>query len=276
VDDTKRALFLDGMLRFPLVASYCFLGVCLGAYSVVHPQFVADLPLTANGSANYNLAVPVFVLKYFPHGMIGLVMVGLVAAAMSSLDSTLNALSALSMEDIVKGLAKRDLSARTEIVMSKMLTIFWGAVCLAFSFYVGDVSPTVIESINKIGSLINGPLLAVFAMGLLSRRVNGPGAIIGLLAGFCGNLWLWKFAPNISWLWWNVIGFLVAYAIGLIAAGVFTKPEAVKLAGTLIRSNNKGVPKSHTQWRHYYLVLAAYGISILVLLTGLTIAANLR
>ena len=41
VDDTRQALFLDGMLRFPLVVSYCFLGVCLGAYAMVHPGFVA-------------------------------------------------------------------------------------------------------------------------------------------------------------------------------------------------------------------------------------------
>ncbi len=41
VDDTRLALFLDGMLRFPLVVSYCFLGVCLGAYAMVHPEFVS-------------------------------------------------------------------------------------------------------------------------------------------------------------------------------------------------------------------------------------------
>jgi len=175
VADTRRALFLDGLLRFPLVASYCFLGVCLAAYATAHPGFVAELPPGDDGSVNYNLAVPVFVLKHFPHGLIGLVMVGLLAAAMSSLDSTLNSLSALSMQDIVKGLAKKHLTDRVEVLLSKLLTVLWGSVCLAFSFYVDNVAQTVIESVNKIGSLINGPLLAVFAMGMLSRRVNGQG-----------------------------------------------------------------------------------------------------
>jgi SSS family solute:Na+ symporter len=110
---------------------------------------------------------------------------------------------------------------------------------------------------------------------LLSRRVNGPGVIIGLLAGFCGNLGLWKFAPNISWLWWNVIGFWVAYAIGFFAAGAFSKPAAVNLAGTLIWSNSQWAPKSHTKWRRYYLVLAAYGIGILAFLICITIAVRL-
>jgi SSS family solute:Na+ symporter len=271
VDDTRQALFLDGMLRFPLVLSYCFLGVCLGAYAVAHPEFMTDLPLTENGDANFNLAVPIFVLKHFPHGLIGLVMVGLVAAAMSSLDSTLNALSALSMQDIVRIFVKRDFSARTELLISKMLTVFWGVVCLAFSFYVGDVSQTIIESVNKIGSLINGPLLAVFLMGILSRRVNGAGALFGLIAGFSGNLWLWKSAPDISWLWWNAIGFFVAYTTGYVISLVSAAPDAARLADTVYPRDKLRRSASRTQWRFYYLVLALYGTGILVFLIILTL-----
>jgi len=270
VSDTRRALFLDGLLRFPLVASYCFLGVCLGAYAVANPAFFSELPPADNGSVNYNLAVPIFVLKHFPHGLIGLVMVGLLAAAMSSLDSTLNALSALSMQDIVKSFAKKELGSRVEILLSKLLTVFWGIVCLAFSFYVDNISQTVIESVNKIGSLINGPLLAVFAMGMLSRRVNGQGAVLGLIAGFCGNLWLWKYAPDISWLWWNVIGFFAAYAVGYPVSTAFVPSDSAKLAGTLILHRDQPGPQSHPKWRRYYLVLAAYGSAILLLLVTVT------
>jgi SSS family transporter len=271
VDDTRQALFLDGMLRFPLVVSYCFLGVCLGAYAMVHPEFVSGLPPNETGTANYNLAVPIFVLKHFPHGLIGLVMVGLVAAAMSSLDSTLNALSALTMQDLVGGFVKRGFSQRAEMMLSKMFTGFWGVVCLTFSFYVGNVSPTIIESVNKIGSLINGPLLAVFLMGLLTRRVNGQGALCGLIAGFSGNLWLWRYAPDISWLWWNVIGFLVAYAAGYVISLIFPAPEATKLSGTLYRRDDPQRSAPRRNWRFYYLILALYGSGILGLLIIVTL-----
>jgi SSS family transporter len=272
VDDTRQALFLDGMLRFPLVLSYCFLGVCLGAYAMIHPEFMAGLPLNPDGTINYNLAVPVFVLKNFPHGLIGLVMVGLVAAAMSSLDSTLNALSALSMQDLVGGSVKRKFSHRTEMLLSKILTVFWGVVCLTFSFYVGNVSQTIIESVNKIGSLINGPLLAVFLMGMLGRRINGSGALGGLVAGFSVNLWLWRFAPNISWLWWNVIGFLVSYAAGYLISLLFPAPEATKLSGTLYRRDELQKSDSVRNWRPYYVILALYGTGIFALLVIITFA----
>ncbi len=271
VDDTRQALFLDGMLRFPLVVSYCFLGVCLGAYAMVHPGFVAGLPLNETGTANYNLAVPIFVLKNFPHGLIGLVMAGLVAAAMSSLDSTLNALSALSMQDLVGGFVKREFSHRTEILLSKMLTVFWGVVCLTFSFYVGNVSQTIIESVNKIGSLINGPLLAVFLMGMLTRRINGQGALLGLIVGFSGNLWLWRYAPNISWLWWNVIGFFGAYAAGYVMSLVFPAPQAARLSGTLYRRDEPQRSAPWRNWRPYYIILALYGTGIFALLVIVTL-----
>jgi len=271
VDDTRRALFFDGMLRFPLVAAYCFLGLCLGAYAVSHPEFIGELPPADHGGPNFNLAVPIFVLKHFPHGLGGLVMVGLLAAAMSSLDSTLNALSALSMQDIFKGFAKKEFSRPVEILVSKLLTVFWGIVCLAFSFYVGSIAPTVIESVNKIGSLINGPLLAVFVMGMLSRRINGQGALCGLIAGCSCNFWLWQYAPHISWLWWNVIGFIAACAAAYPVSTAFAPSDSGKLIGTLIFSHDRLQPKSRRRWRYYYLVLAAYGAGILLLLIMVTI-----
>ena len=77
-----------------------------------------------------------------------------------------------------------------------------------------DIAETVLVAINKIGSLINGPVLGVFALGILTHRAQGRGARIGLLAGFLFNLYCWQFVPEMSWLWWNVFGFFITFAIG--------------------------------------------------------------
>ncbi|UCH23819.1 MAG: sodium:solute symporter [Deltaproteobacteria bacterium] len=262
VGDTNRALFLDGMLRFPLVASYCLLGICLAAYAAANPEFLKALPLNESGETNYNYAVPIFVLQHFPHGIIGLVMVGLLAAAMSSLDSTLNALSALSMEDVVKRYTPMKFSPRLELLASKMLTVFWGSVCIFFAFYVGDISETVIESVNKIGSIINGPLLAVFLMGVLSRRINSRGAVSGFVTGFVVNLLLWEFAPQFSWLWWNVIGFVIAYLAGYLVSKASPTKVPFDLENTFFRQSKTAAQTSGIGWRFYYIVLAVYGTGI--------------
>jgi SSS family solute:Na+ symporter len=157
-----------------------------------------------------------------------------------------------------------------ELVISKLLTVFWGAVCLFFAFFVGGISDTIVESINKIGSLLNGPLLAVFLMGMLTRRVNGQGATGGLIFGFAVNLLLWKYAPKISWLWWNVIGFFMAYGTGYLISLAFAMPDPTKLESTLFRRLHSSRKARPTSWRTYYGVLALYGTGILMLLLVVT------
>jgi SSS family solute:Na+ symporter len=258
VAGTNRALFLDGMLRFPLVLTYCAFGVALAAYAAKHPEFIASLPLRA-GRPDINTAVPVFVGREFPPGLVGLVAIGLFAAAMSSLDSTLNALSALTMEDVFKRFRKRPLEPRREILLSKLLTALWGAACLSFAFTVDRIAETVIESVNKIGSLLNGPLLAVFMLGMLVKRVEGRGAVSGLLAGFVANVGLWKFAPGVSWLWWNPAGFAVA-ALVAVAVSAARSSRPVPDPHLMARKHMSDFP------RGLGFTLAIYGALILVLL----------
>lgn len=228
VADGNRALLLNGLLRFPLALSYCLLGVCLAAYASMDPGFVERLPLRTTGTGetapNFNLAVPQFVFEQFPPGLVGLVMVGLFAAAMSSLDSVLNALSATTMEDIVRRFRNQPLSVRREFILAKLLTVFWGVVTLIMAFYVEAIADSVLVAINMIGSLINGPLLAVFLLGLLTRRTGQPGVLCGLLAGFGLNLYLAWGHPDISWLWWNVTGFVATWLTAVLVSLQLPRP----------------------------------------------------
>ncbi len=92
------------------------------------------------------------------------------------------------------------------------------------AFYVGDIADTVLVAINKIGSLINGPVLGVFALGVLTRRCNGAGAKAGLAAGFALNLLCWQFLPQVSWLWWNVFGLFATVTVGYLVSLVGARP----------------------------------------------------
>lgn len=216
-DEGQMALLLNGFMRFPLVLLYCLLGVGIGVYAIQHPAFVDALPLV-DGTKNYNLAVPLFLIEQLPVGIVGLSLVALFAAAMSSLDSVINSLSATTMEDFVRRFYGTDWSEKTELLYSRLLTVAWGVLTLWLAFHVEDIASTVLVAINKIGSLINGPVLGVFALGLLTTRATGLGACAGLLAGFLLNLYCWQFIPSLSWLWWNLFGFLATVIVGYIAS----------------------------------------------------------
>ena len=139
-------------------------------------------------------------------------------------------------------------------------------------FFVGGIASTVLEAINQIGSMANGSILAVFALGLLTHRTNGSGAIIGLITGILVNASLWAFAPLISWLWWNVVGFCVTFVIGwglgLIAAlSSNSQPEysqnfrmANKFTGDYLAA------EANIDWSRRCAFMFAWFLTLLILL----------
>ncbi len=203
---TRKVLVFNGVLRFPLVLAYCLLGLGLAAYAIDHDQFISTLPLTDTGTPNLNLVFPAFVAVEFAPGLAGLAIVGLFAAAMSSIDSALNSLSASTMEDFLSRFTE---SAENRLfLLSKLVTLGWGIFALLFSFQVERIAPTVLEAINKVGSMANGPLLALFAVAMFAPRVGQRIALAGFCLGLATNLGLWLGMPTVSWLWWNVAGLL--------------------------------------------------------------------
>ena len=191
------------------------LGLGLAAFAGQNADFIASLPLTGAGEPNFNLAFPMYVMGNFAPGFVGLVMVGLLAAAMSSIDSAINSLSAATMEDFVR--PNWQLDDRQVLQLSRLLTLMWGMACIVFSFQVERIAPTILEAVNKVGSMFNGPLLALFCTALLLRDVPQRFALVGFVLGLLVNLALALGAPQISWLWWNVAGFFVALIYTLAA-----------------------------------------------------------
>jgi SSS family solute:Na+ symporter len=267
IDDSHMSLFVNGLIRFPIVLGYCLLGVAIGAFANINGDFLSLLPtreIIENGVIqqvpNYNTAVPFFVLHYLPHGFIGLIVIALFAAAMSSLDSTLNSLSAITVRDLVDRFSKNeDRSPKQALVFSKGVTVFWGLVCVGFSFFVGNISDSIIVSINKIGSIINGPILATFLLAILTKRATDKGAIIGIFAGFLFNIYLWLFEPGVSWMWWNAIGCFVTFTVGYISSLAYPRPDYGKIVHLVwSRSGMKDHSESKKNWNIYYAILLIY------------------
>jgi SSS family transporter len=215
VPTLKTILLANGLLRFPITLSYCIGGLILGTFALQNQAFMNLIP-----EGKTDLMIPLFIEHYLPNGIIGILVVAIIAAAMSAYSSILNSLSAVTMEEIIS--KRKDFNPDKYIFLSKASTLVWGVATLIFSLYVGDIAKTVIEAINKIGSVFYGPMLATFLVAVLATRVNGKAMNIGLLTGVAVNMFLWIFVPNVFWFWWNFIGCLVSFGVAY-AASYFIK-----------------------------------------------------
>jgi SSS family solute:Na+ symporter len=253
LDACKGALLFNGFGRFPIVLAYCTAGLILGAYVAANPSFLELLP---EGKIDY--LVPIFIREMLPPGIVGFVFIAIMAAAMSSLDSAINSLSAATLEDVYKKLVRKPLSPAKELRLSKLLTLAWGVFCIGFAFRVGSISPTVLESINKIGSAFYGPIFAVFLMGIVTRRARPLGALAGIVAGVGLNLSLWVYAPSVSWLWWNAFGFITTTAVILLLGREAAEAEP-----------GFEVPEEKRIWKVSYVALVLYAVALIAFLVAL-------
>ena len=193
--------------------------------------------------------VPVFIIKYLPNGVIGILIVAIMSAAMSTLSSTVNSLSAVTMEDFVKRF-NTNMPDKKYMTYSKLLSIFWGLVCLFFAFFAGSIEGTVIEVINKISSVFYGPILAAFILAILTKKTHALGANIGIVVGVLFNVYLWLYVPQIFWFWWNALGCIVTV---LVALGV---------SYTVKRRVNEGLKVEYYSGKKEVVILLAYFVAI--------------
>lgn len=232
----RKLLLANGLLRFPVVLVYCVMGLIIGALVMKAPDFLSEMKGVterhfpaeyASSGVKADLMMPVFILKYLPHGMIGLLMIGIMSAAMSSLSSTINSLSAVSVEDILKRQGIVD--DGNYMRYSKLMVVFWGVVCIGAAFLFGGSNSPVIEIINAIGSVFYGPVLATFLLAIFSKKISSLGMKSGIIFSVLVNLVFSKtmqdvfgFDPGISifWIWLNFTGFFMAVVIAYLVSMV--------------------------------------------------------
>lgn len=224
----KKLLLANGLFRFPLTLTYCIMGLVLGTLLIqdVGFQDMMESVYQANiGSLKgkkADLMVPVFIINYLPNGVIGILIVAIMSAAMSTLSSTVNSLSAVTMEDFVKRY-KPDMSDAKYVMNSRLISLFWGLVCLGLAFFAGNIEGTVIEVINKVSSVFYGPILAAFVLAILTKKTHALGANIGIVVGVLFNMYLWLYVPEIFWFWWNAIGCLVTIGVAMVVSYVIKR-----------------------------------------------------
>ena len=159
-------------------------------------------PRTETNDADYVFIG--FVLRYLPHGIIGLLIAVIFCAAMSSSAAELNALGSTTVVDFYRRLLHPSASEGHYLLASKLCTALWGGVAISFAL-LANLVENLIQALNILGSIFYGSILGIFLVAFFLRFVRGSAVFVAALVSETLVLVLF-YSTKIGYLWYNLIG----------------------------------------------------------------------
>jgi len=226
----RRSLIASGFIAIPVATLFLFLGVALYARFQIHPDPAFPMKEVAGAMLpDGDKAFSFFMTTAIPAWLRGLLLTGVLAAAMSSLDSAMAALSSSAVRDLVQPFFPGDIPARRWLWISRGFTIVFALVLMGMAWILRE-SGTFLWLAFKITSLTYGSLLGVFLLGRFSRRGSDRGNLTAMLAGTAiAALGLWLVESGrlpLAWTWLLLVGALTTFLIGLIPSNSRKPPNS--------------------------------------------------
>jgi SSS family solute:Na+ symporter len=207
----------------------------LAAYQAASAEFSAargdavKMVERINGGARYNdtnYIFPTYILAHMPHGLAGLVIAVIFAAAMSTLSGEFNSLATATMVDFYKRFVSASGSDARELLISRILTACWGGFACLVALRAGQLG-SAIEVVNRFGSYFYGSILGVFLLAVLTPRAAARGAFYGLMLGMAAVFGVSRYTA-IHFLWYNVVGAVTVFVSGLVITALSAEPPPAR------------------------------------------------
>jgi SSS family solute:Na+ symporter len=255
IGDAKKSYIFMGYLAFLIFV--LFFGIGLLFYSYYNGREFE----------NGNLILLEFIsLQSFP-GLMGIITAAVVAAAMSSLDSSLNSMATVTTLDFYQKFFRKQATAKHYLDASRWFTLMWAVLMVVPAIMFTKSGGSVLEVLSKIGSFFVGAKLAMFGLGFYSKHTTQKGLLVGVAAGFL-TLWWVEVNLELAWPWYAALGGIVSMVVAWVSSVVldgFQKewsPYTVK--GQIEKFKREGLAEKVDGW---YIVpgrvdKASYGLLI--------------
>jgi len=208
----RRAIWTNAVLTVPATLLFFSIGSLLFAFYRAHPQ--AMDPTLANESAIF----PLFIVTQMPLGIAGLVVAAIFAAAMSSLDSSMNSVSAAFTIDFYQRFGKNISQARA-LGTARIVTVLIGVLSVAFALWMAsqpDIK-SLWDEFSKYIGLFGGGLGGVFLLGIVTRRASGSGALAGIVVSGILQYFIKQYFPLHPWAY-GATGIVSCFVIGYVVS----------------------------------------------------------
>ncbi|VAX22987.1 Predicted sialic acid transporter [hydrothermal vent metagenome] len=230
--EAQKSIWIGALTYVPVSALFLFLGSALFSYYTVYPNL---LPENVTGDRVF----PYFIATELPPGGAGLLIAALFAAAMSSIDTSLNSSSTIIQSDIYLRFINKTASETQKIKFLRVTTIVMGAAGTACALLMISIK-SALDVWWSLAGIFSGGMLGLFLLGALSRRTESPQAVTGVIIGilvivwatFSHNFWFALANPFHS-LMTTVIGTLAIFFVGMSLSRKNKRRKKGKPAETL-------------------------------------------
>lgn len=206
----SRSVWLCVWLYVPVSLIFFFIGTCLYSYSQVHPEFadalknqvvaeqlnssasaadIGQVASTINLSDHADKVLPFFMATRIPAGVAGLIISALLAAAMSTISSGMNASATVFTTDIVRRYIKPDISDRQNLRLLQTFTVIFGLLGMGTAIAMIGIS-SLLDVWWKLSGIFAGGVLGLFLLGIVSRTSKNREAVISAILGALVIIWM--------------------------------------------------------------------------------------
>jgi len=242
IGDAKKSYLLMGFAAFFIYFLFFILGILLYSY------------YGGREFDNGNTIILQFAADYGLPGFMGVIAAAVLAASMSSLDSSFNSMATISTLDFYQKYFKKDESPEHYLKVSRLFTIFWAVLIIIPAIMYAQTEGSILQTLSKIGAYFIGANLSMHALGFFSKHTTERGLLVGVVAGFV-MVWYVATQTDIAWPWFCLIGATVNIVVSISASLIIDGRQATyspyTVKGQIAKFSAEGKAEKDRGW---YLV----------------------
>lgn len=228
-----RSLWIGAMLYLPVSLLFFFIGAMLFSYYQTLPEEVAAIREMAGERGFEDSVFPHFIATHLPAGVGGLILAALAAAAMSTIDTSLNSSATITLKDLWVRLVRsgRPVGEAESMKVLRVATVFWGALGTGAALLLTGHAKNVLDIWWQLSGIFAGGMLGLFLLGLIVKRAGNVAAITGVSIGVLVIFWLssaWvpeNLKPVLHANLTIVVGTLTIFLVGLGVSRIHKHPQ---------------------------------------------------
>jgi len=203
---SRKALIGSGVIIVMQFALFMVVGLLL--YGHYNGASVAAMGLTRADEI-----FPRYITQGLPPGVSGLIIAGLLAAALSTLAGSISSMASSTVLDLYKPYFGRNVTPERELTISRIVTVVWAALLVLSALFFMNTPQTVVELALSIASFTYGGLLGTFLLGVLFKKPTQEDALAGFVAGIF--IMIAVISLNlVAWTWFTVVGVAATLIVG--------------------------------------------------------------